>query len=142
MRSLLRWFRRLVLGVVVLGVVLIGVALLTAHTEWGRERLRRGIEAALSQAFPGARVGRIEGSILGTLTVHNVELTSGDRALWLVAGTVRADVALWPLVVNTVRIDQLVAEDVAVRVALGRAPSLPAPGRAPPSSPMAQHAIP
>jgi hypothetical protein len=115
MRSALRWLRRLVLGVVLLGAIVVAVALIAAHTDWGRERLRERVEAALRRAFPGgARVGAVEGSILGTLTVRDVELDGRDHQPLVTIGALHAAVALWPLVVQTAQIDELVADDVHV----------------------------
>ncbi len=115
MRSLLRWLMRFVGGALLLAVVVTAVALVAVHTSWGREQLRKRAEAALQEAFPGgARVGAVEGSILGTLTVRDVEIAGRDRAPLVTIGTLHAAVSLWPLVVQHVRVDELIAEDVHV----------------------------
>ena len=117
MRSLLRWLRRIALTVLALGGLVIGGALITAHTAWGRDQLRRRIEAALGEAFPGgARLGGLSGSILGTLTLEAVELDGADHRPLVTAAAVRASLAVWPLVVQTARLDQVVADDVQVFV--------------------------
>ena len=117
MRSFLRWLGRLVLGAVLVAVLVAALALVTVHTGWGREQLRRRAEAALRAAFPGgARVGAIEGSILGALTVRDVELDGRDHRPLVTIGTLHVTVALWPLAVQTAQVEQLVADDVRVFV--------------------------
>jgi hypothetical protein len=135
MRSVLRWLRRLVLGALAVAVIVAVLVLVTAHTGWGREQLRLRAEAALRTAFPGGvRIGGVDGSVLGTLTIHDVELDGPDHRPLVTAGTLRVAVALWPLVVQTARIDRLVADDVHVYVR--REPPAPAaPPPAPGSSP-------
>src|SRR5215831_10736101 len=108
MRSLLRWLRRIALTTLALGVVGLAVALITAHTGWGREQLRHRIEAELRDQFPGgARVAAVDGSVLGTLTLRDVELDAADHRPLITAGTLDVSVALWPLAVRTVRLDRV-----------------------------------
>ncbi|TMQ18763.1 MAG: hypothetical protein E6J91_07405 [Deltaproteobacteria bacterium] len=125
MRGLLRWLRRLAISVLVVAVVVLAVALVTAHTGWGREQLRRRIEAALQDGFPGARVAALDGSLLGTLTLHDVELVRPDRGVRVTVRTLHVAVALWPLLFQTARLDRLIAEDVHAVVAAPQ-PALPA----------------
>jgi hypothetical protein len=138
MRSVLRWLRRLATGVLLLAAVVIAVALVAAHTDWGREQLRAHIEAALQAEFPGgAHVRAVEGSILGTLTLRDVKLDRRDRTpqVTIAIGKLDADVALWPLVIQTAQIDKLVADDVHVCVHDRPPPSALAPGAASARSP-------
>lgn len=115
MRRTLRWLKRIVLGSLALAVVAVGVALIVLHTDWGRERIRRQIEAALADEFPGgARVGKLEGSVLGELVLTDVELAALDGAPLVSIGTLTVDVALTPLASNTIRVDRLVADRVTV----------------------------
>jgi TamB, inner membrane protein subunit of TAM complex len=135
MRSLLRWLRRIVTGVVLLVAVVIAVALVTAHTGWGREQLRARVEAVLQAKFPGgARIGAIEGSLLGTLTMRDLELDGRDHTPLVTIGTLDVAVALWPLLAGTAHVDNLVAGDVHVfvhRDPEGRSPVAPASGPSP-----------
>jgi translocation and assembly module TamB len=125
MRSLLRWLRRLVGGVLLLAVILTVIALVAVHTGWGREQLRKRAEAALAEAFPGgAHVGTVEGSIFGTLTLRDVELDDRERAPLVKIGTLHLAVSLWSLVVQPVHVDALIAEDV--HAFAHRAPPSPA----------------
>ncbi|HEU4728787.1 MAG TPA: hypothetical protein VFT22_12875, partial [Kofleriaceae bacterium] len=133
MRSFLRWLCRLALGALAVAVIAAAIALLAAHTGWGREQLRRRAEATLREAFPGgARVGSIEGSVLGTLTVRDVELLGRDHRPVIAIGTAQVSLALWPLAVRTAQIDRLVADEVRVSVR-PEAPPAEAPPPGPPS---------
>ena len=127
MRRVTRWSLRLGGGVVLAVAAIAGAVLVTAHTEWGRDELRGRLEAALARAIPGgARVGRIEGSLLGTLVARDVVLDGRDHQPIVRVATLRVRVALWPLVVDTVQVDEAVAEDV--RVTVRRQPAGPPPG--------------
>ncbi|HEX2685933.1 MAG TPA: hypothetical protein VHN14_04920, partial [Kofleriaceae bacterium] len=136
MRSVLRWLRRLVTGVLVIAVAMIATVLIAAHTAWGHERLRAGIEAALQKKFPGgARVSAVTGSLLGTLTLRDVELLGRDRTPQVTIGKLDASVALWPIVRKTVQIDTLIAGDVHVFVHDRPPPPASSPGLASAPSP-------
>ncbi|HSR96304.1 MAG TPA: translocation/assembly module TamB domain-containing protein [Kofleriaceae bacterium] len=125
MRSALRWLARLGLGLVLLAAVVVALLLLTAHTGWGREQLRSRVEAALRDTFPGgARVGALEGSLLGSLTLRDVELDRPDGVRMVAIAELRVDLALWPLASHTARIHALVADGVRVAIL----PSATAPG--------------
>src|SRR5262249_52331913 len=129
------WLRRIALTAIALAAIALAAALITAHTAWGREQLRRRIEKALQNAFSdGARVAALEGSVLGTLTLREVEIDGRDHRPLVTAGTLRARVALWPLVVQTARIDSLIADDVHAFVR-DLPPAATAPGRAAEPSP-------
>ncbi|MBL9018933.1 MAG: hypothetical protein JNL83_32395, partial [Myxococcales bacterium] len=78
MRRMLRWLRRLVVGVLALALVGLAVVLILLHTSWGRNLVRARIEAALQEPFPGSSIARFTGSVLGTVTLHDVELVAGD----------------------------------------------------------------
>ena len=114
-RRLLRWLKRIALGAVGLVVLAVIAVLIAVHTDWGRERIRRQVEATLQRSFPGgARIGRIEGSVLGELVVRDVELAAADGAPFASVGTLRIELALLPLLEKRATIDRLVAEDVVL----------------------------
>ena len=95
MRSLLRWLRRLVGATLLLVVVVTAIALVAVHTGWGREQLRKHAEAALRERFPGgAHVGAISGSLVGTLSVRDVEIDDRDRTPLATIGTLHLAVSL------------------------------------------------
>ena len=111
MRSALAWLARLAAGVALLALVVVAMLLVTAHTGWGREQLRLRVVDALRAAFPGgARVGALDGSLLGSLTLRDVELDRADGQPLVTAAAVRVDLALWPLVVHTARVHELVVD--------------------------------
>jgi autotransporter translocation and assembly factor TamB len=120
MRPAARWTLRIAIGVVGTLVLIAVAALIVVHTDWGRERVRARAEQAVAASFPGARIGRVEGSVLGEFVVRDIELHAADGSFEVSAATVRARVGLFALLGKTVHVDHLVAEDVAVLVRTGR----------------------
>jgi len=111
----LRWIKRIVLGLLALSVVAIIVGLIAIHTDWGRDLARKQVESALASSFPGgAKVGVVEGSILGTLTVHDLELDGLDGKPFIVVKTARIRIALAPLVRHIARIELVELDDVLI----------------------------
>src|SRR5262245_28705065 len=134
MRGALAWLARLAAGVALLALVVVAMLLVTAHTGWGREQLRLRVVDALRDAFPGgARVGALEGSLLGSLTLRDVELDRADGQPLVTAAAVRVDLALWPLVAHTARVHELVV-DRPHAIVRAPGPGTEAP-REPPASP-------
>nr|MBA3821268.1 hypothetical protein [Deltaproteobacteria bacterium] len=108
-----RWLRRTALGTLALIVLVVSVTLIVIHTDWGRERVRRIVEAELLVVFPGgARVGRLEGSLLGDFTVQGIELADihGERMVRI--GSMSMNLGLRQLLRKTIRIEELVADDI------------------------------
>ena len=114
MRPVLRWFRRIVLALLALGVLAIATVLIVLHTDWGRNIVRRKVEAALQSTFPGSTIGSITGSVLGTLVVHDVTLFAKDKRELVRIDTLSLEVSLLPLIGKTARVDSLVATGVSV----------------------------
>jgi hypothetical protein len=131
MRRAWRWLWRIVLGALALAVIAIVAAIIALHTGWGREQIRRRVEAALATSFPGgAKIGRLDGSVFGELVARDVELDDADGRPQLVVGTARIRLELWPLISKIARFDSLIAEDVVVdvrRSTPGAAPPPPTP---------------
>ncbi|HET9989987.1 MAG TPA: hypothetical protein VFQ65_15760, partial [Kofleriaceae bacterium] len=112
-RKVVRWSVRLVVGFFALLLLGIGAALIFIHTDVGRDYVRRKVEAALVNSFPGgAHIGRIEGSIFGTLVIDDLRLNGRDGKPMLVVGTTKVKLSLLPLLVHTARIDAIAVEDV------------------------------
>ncbi len=133
-RRWLRWLVRGVLGALVLVVVAVGAALIVLHTDWGRDLLRRRIEAALASTFPGgAKIGKLEGSVLGEVTVRDVALKGPDGDISI--GTATVDLALWSLVHHTAHVNKLVVDDLAVTLPEQQPPPKPASGGGSQSAP-------
>ncbi|MEO8841011.1 MAG: hypothetical protein ABI591_32720, partial [Kofleriaceae bacterium] len=108
-----RWTKRVVLGTIVLLLLVIGGALIFIHTDYGRDFVRRKAEAALLDSFPGgARIGRIEGSVFGTLVIDDLRLNSRDGKPMIIVGTARVKISLLALIGKTVHLDRLELEDV------------------------------
>lgn len=114
MRRLLRWIRRLVVGVLALALVGITVVLILLHTSWGRNFLRGRIEAAIQKPFPGSTIAWLTGSVLGTVTLHDVELVAGDGKPLAAVKELDVQLALLPLIGGTARIESATARGVTV----------------------------
>ena len=57
-------------------------------------RLRRTAEAQIAAAFSrGARIGRIDGSVLGELVARDVELAAADGRTYARVGELRIELA-------------------------------------------------
>ncbi|HEY6034479.1 MAG TPA: hypothetical protein VIV58_09480, partial [Kofleriaceae bacterium] len=114
-RKVLRWSVRLVIGFFALLLLVIGAALIFIHTDTGRNYVRRKAEAALLNSFPGgAHIGRIEGSLFGTLVIDDLRLNGRDGKPMLVVGTAKVRLSILPLLAHTARIDSIALEDVTV----------------------------
>ncbi len=124
MRKVWRWVRRIVLTVLLLIVLGAGSVLLALHTDWGRDKLRAQIEARLKPYFPaGARIGRLDGSVLGDFTLHDIELIDREGRKAVTIRKVTINVELSAYFDGEYRVEQLVVD--GVRVALhqqGREP--------------------
>lgn len=110
-----RWLRRIVVGLLALVVGLVGAVLLVLHTDWGREQVRRQVVAILGEVFPGGvEIGRLEGSVLGTLTVRDVAIydQQGRRAITLERGSV--DLGVVALLRHTIQLEELDVEGATV----------------------------
>ena len=94
-------------------VVLI-VAIIFVHTSWGREVLRRRIEAALQADFPGSTVGALNGSVFTTLELHDLDLAGVGGKPFVKIGYVKVDVGIMPIITKHVRVDRLEVDDVYV----------------------------
>lgn len=114
MRRTWRWIRRIVVGLLALAFVLVTVVLIVLHTAWGRNFLRGRIEAALQAPFPGSSIGSLSGSVLGTVTLHDISLVAPNGHPIAIVDTLDVDLALLPLLGKTARIEHLVATGVKV----------------------------
>ncbi len=132
MKRALRWLKRIVLGTLALAIVAVIAALIVVHTEWGRRKIANQIEAALLESFPGgARVGKLEGSVFGTLVVTDIELSDMDHGPLIKVASVKLELSLLPLLTKTAYIDSLVVEDVVITK---RKQAIPTPPPPPPGS--------
>ncbi|MCX5745090.1 MAG: translocation/assembly module TamB domain-containing protein [Proteobacteria bacterium] len=117
MRRFRRWLKRLLAGTVALVVVAIVAVCVALHTDWGRDKIRARIEAALRDSFSGgATVGKVEGSVFGTLVVRDLTINGTDHTAMVTIGKVTLEVDLQPLLDKQVHVSSLVVEDVAVEL--------------------------
>ncbi len=124
MRWLFRWFKRVVLGLLALAVLAIAFVLIAVHTDWGRERVRRFAEGKLLELFPGgAKLGRIEGSLLGDFILHDLTLDAYDGKPMVRVKVVKANLAVLALLDRTVRFELLDADDAELYVPRTRTPT-------------------
>src|SRR5688572_27735122 len=85
-------------ALVTLVVIAVAAALIVLHTDWGREQGRRQIEAALAGSVNGTvKVGRLEGSVLGEVILHDVVIEDVDGRPVIQLDTVRAELGLLDL---------------------------------------------
>ncbi len=132
MMRALRWLKRIVLGTLALVVVALAAALIIVHTDFGRNLIRAQIEATLLENFPGgARVGKLSGSVFGTLVVTDIELSDMDHGPLVKVASVKLELSLLPLLTKTAYIDSLVIEDVVITK---RKQAIPSPPPPPPGS--------
>ena len=116
-RRLTRWALQLVAVAVALVAVTTSAALIALHTAAGRDRIRAVVASRLAGALGGqARIERLDGSVLGELVAHGVELDGPDHRPMLTIGTLRFDLALRPLLGRVARLDHARAEDVTLTI--------------------------
>ncbi|HLL23223.1 MAG TPA: translocation/assembly module TamB domain-containing protein [Kofleriaceae bacterium] len=114
-RKALRWTKRIVLGVLAFVVVAVGVVLGVLHTDWGRDLARAQIEARMNAAFiGGAKIGSMEGSVLGDLVLRDVVLNGPDKKPAITIKKLTLGVPILPLFSKQARVKDLHAEDVDI----------------------------
>ncbi len=115
LRKIWKWFKRIVLGTLALAVIAVIAVVIILHTDWGREQVRKRVEAVLQGQFPGgAHLGKLSGSIFGTLTIENIELDGADGKPLIRVGQLDVRAEILPLLTKTVRVDSVVAQDVVI----------------------------
>ena len=114
-RRALRWAVRGLLGLVVLVLLTMAAAAITLHTAWGRDQIRAQIEAKLKPYFPaGAKVGRLDGSVLGDFSIHDIELTDreGRRAITIERVDLNIELGAW--LDDEARIEKMIVDGVNI----------------------------
>ena len=113
-----RWIKRGVLGLLGLVVVAVAAVLILIHTSFGRELVRRQIEAKLADLFiGGGHVGAVEGSPFGTLVLRDVVLDGSDGEPVLSVKKVSFELGLLSLISKHANLSAVVVEDVELRIA-------------------------
>jgi autotransporter translocation and assembly factor TamB len=113
-----KWIKRILLGFLLFLVVAVGVVLVVVHTDFGRNLIRKQVEARLNEMFVGgATVGKIEGSPFTTLTIRGLVINGPDGAPAISAQTVKIGVGILPLISKKAILSSIIVEDVDVRIA-------------------------
>lgn len=114
-RRVWRWVKRGTLGFLGFLVLAVATVLVTIHTDWGRERIRRIVEAQLDNTFVGgATIGRLEGSPFGELVARDVVINGPDHQPAITVKTLRLEVSLLPLLDKWAKLDSVTLEDLDV----------------------------
>ncbi len=131
LRRVLRIARKAIFVLLGLVVLALGVTLIALHTDWGRNRVRGVIEDQLASTFAGgAKVGALEGSILGDFTLVDIQLFDAEGKPAITIGKLHANAALWKLGSKVAELEKLEVEDL--KVTIGKA-ALTKPSDEPPS---------
>jgi hypothetical protein len=110
-----RFAKRTALVLVVAIVAAVAAAVVFVHTDYGRDVVRRQIEAQLGEMLVhGGTIGRLEGSPFGDLVARDVVIPGPDGEPAITIETVRIELALWPLLSQRARIDRLVIDGPVV----------------------------
>ncbi len=116
-RRALRWARRVVLAAVTLALVGGIAAAIALHTDWGRDRVRAQLEAKLWPYFPaGARIGRLEGSVLGDFSLHDIELRDREGRPAVTIARVELNIGLTAWLDDEARLESVIVEGVAIEL--------------------------
>jgi autotransporter translocation and assembly factor TamB len=112
------WPRRIargaLIGVVVLGLVLASVVAF-AHTDRGRELIRKQVESILDGIVDGqVRIGSLHGSVLGDLELRDVVVTDPAGTPIVQARSLTARFDVLPLVRQHVAVHAVAAERLVV----------------------------
>jgi autotransporter translocation and assembly factor TamB len=113
-----RWTRRILLGLAGLLVVAIAAGVIVIHTDFGREVIRKQVQATLDDTFVGgATLGKIEGSPFGEIVLRDLVINGPDHEPAIKVGTLHLELDLLPLLSHRARLAVVVAEDVDVILA-------------------------
>ena len=114
-----RWIMRGAIGLVAVIALAVTAAGTLMHTAWGREVVRAQVERRLQGTFTGgASLGRVEGSPLGKLILHDLVIRGPDRRPAITVKALTLELGLLPLLSHQLRVAGIVAEDVDVDLSL------------------------
>ncbi|MFW5966042.1 MAG: translocation/assembly module TamB domain-containing protein [Persicimonas sp.] len=110
-----KWLKRLGIAlaiVIALVVLLVGLGLLFLQTQTGKDALRDRVHGALEESLAGeVDIGRIEGGLVTSMTLHDVRVYDERGNLAAHIPVVRADYAPTRLVGGELRVDSVTVED-------------------------------
>jgi hypothetical protein len=114
-RRILRRTGLALLALVGLVAVLLASTYLVLHTDWGREKVRVQLQKTLAGLLVGkVSVGRVEGDVLGDVTLRKLEIDDADGHPAVRVDALRVSFALFPLIGQTVKVDRLRVEGLRV----------------------------
>lgn len=114
----LRWTKRIVLGLLALIVLVVVGALVFIHTDSGRDEIRSIANKQLATMFTGGgSIGKVEGSPFGDLVLRDVVINGPDGKPAISAKRVSVAVGLFNLIKHDVKLKEVTADDVDIKVA-------------------------
>jgi hypothetical protein len=115
MRRALRWVKRIVLGLLAFVLVVVVTVLILLHTDWGRNKARTIALSQLQKFFPGGiHVERIDGSVLGDISLHGVTINGFDGKQMLRAKTVTTNLKIGALFSKTIELEYATVDEAFV----------------------------
>ena len=115
MRRAWKWFKRILGFTFALALLAVAAVLILVHTDWGRNKVREQVVSILLDQFPGGvKIGSLDGSIFGTLELHDIELDGVDHKPLITAKKLKLRPKLLPLLWKTVRVENISMSDVAI----------------------------
>lgn len=114
-RRALRWMQAFFAIVLSLVLVVIAVASLILKTGFGRELVRKQVEARLNDTFVGgATLGGVHGNPLSELELDDLVINGPDNQPAITVKKLRVKLPLMPLISHQLRVDRVIADDVDV----------------------------
>jgi uncharacterized protein involved in outer membrane biogenesis len=112
-----RWTKRIVLGLIAFVVVAVGAVLAILHTDWGRGIAKDQIESRLNDVFVGGgTIGKLEGSVLGKMTLRDVVLNGPDKKPAISIKKIEIGLGILPLFSKQARIKDLHIEELDIDI--------------------------
>jgi translocation and assembly module TamB len=110
-----RWTKRIVLGLLAFTVIAVATLVIVLHTDYGRNVVRSQVEEQMSMLFTGgATIGKVEGSVFGTLVVRDVVVNGPDHKPAITIKKLQLQLGLKGLFSHDAKLSGLVAEDVDI----------------------------
>ncbi|HEY6039134.1 MAG TPA: translocation/assembly module TamB domain-containing protein [Kofleriaceae bacterium] len=112
-----RWAGRILLVLIGLVALAIVGAVVFFHTDYGRDEIRGIANTQLANIFTGGgSVARVEGSPFGELVFEDVVINGPDGKPAITVKTLHASASIFDLIHKDVKLTEVLAEDVDVRV--------------------------
>ncbi|MBV8756688.1 MAG: hypothetical protein JO257_05425, partial [Deltaproteobacteria bacterium] len=114
-RRALRWGQAFFAIVLSLLLVVIAAASFILKTSWGRNLVRKQVEARLNDTFiGGATLGGVHGNPLSELVLDDLVINGPDMKPAITIKTLKVKLPLMPLTSHQLRVDEVIAEDVDI----------------------------